>query len=51
MTIKQAKKILGSLADNIPDEEIEKEIKVAELLKTLYFNHNSGNNKAIYGKS
>lgn len=37
MTIKQARKMLGKLADNISDEELEKEIKAAELLKTIFF--------------
>ncbi len=51
MTIKQAKKLLGKLADNISDKELEQEIKTSELLKTLYFssilsNNNSTNDKA-----
>ena len=39
ITIKQARKILGKLSENISDDELEKEIKVAELLKIIYFNN------------
>lgn len=37
MTIAQTKKILGKLAENISDEQIKKEIEVAELLMRIYF--------------
>ena len=37
MTIKQARKILGEQAKGISDEKLEKEIEVAELLKSLFF--------------
>ena len=37
MTIKEARKILGSLATNLSDSEIEQDIKTAEILKNLFF--------------
>lgn len=37
LTITRAKKILGELADNVPDEQIEQDIRTAELLKNLFF--------------
>jgi len=37
MTISQARKILGKMADKISDEEILEDIKTAELLKNLFF--------------
>ena len=37
--VEQAKKILGNLANGISDEEILREIKVAQLLKALFFTH------------
>ena len=57
MTIKQARKVLGKLSENISDEELEREIKAAELLKTLFFqNLNTSGTpqllaKSSYGKS
>lgn len=38
MTIKKARQILGKLAKNISDEELERDICCAELLKDLFFN-------------
>lgn len=37
ITIKQARKILGKLAENVSDADLESEIKAADLLKTLFF--------------
>lgn len=37
MTIKQARTILGKLAIDISDEELEKDIEAATLLKDLFF--------------
>lgn len=37
LTLIGAKKILGSLANGIPDEEILADIEVAELFKELFF--------------
>jgi hypothetical protein len=37
MTIKQARKIIGVLSDNISDDEIERDIEAATLLKDLFF--------------
>ncbi len=51
MTINNARKLLGKLADEVSDEELVKEIKAAELLKTMYFSHKLSNNKAIHGKT
>lgn len=51
LTIKQARKILGVLAEGLTDEELEKEIKGAELLKALYMNVVTRDNKHIYGKT
>ena len=58
MTIRQARQILGKLANNISDVELERDIKVAELLKNLYFqkvvkeaSDKSPFNKSNYGKT
>lgn len=51
LTLIHARKILGKLAENVSDEEISMEIKVAELLKTLYFNNSMSNNKSKNGKT
>ncbi len=45
ITLKQARKLLGKIAENISDEELEKDIKTAELLKAIYFNITIGQNK------
>lgn len=37
MTINEARKILGVLSDNISDDEIERDIEAARLLKDLFF--------------
>lgn len=37
LTITQAKKILGKAAEGISDEQLEQDIRAAELLKNLYF--------------
>lgn len=37
LTIKEARKILGKLADTISDKELEKEIDSAALLKDIFF--------------
>jgi len=37
MNVKQARKILGDQAKNLPDEVILQDIKTAEILKNLFF--------------
>jgi hypothetical protein len=37
MNVKQARKILGDQAINLPDEVILQDIKTAEVLKSLFF--------------
>jgi hypothetical protein len=37
MTIKQARTILGKEAEGISNEEIQRDIEAAELLKNLFF--------------
>lgn len=58
LTIKRARKILGKAADHINDEEIKKDIDVAELLKGLFFSQymrrsktKPSMNKEAYGKA
>ena len=46
MTIKQARKLLGKMAEPISDEELEKEIQTANLLKELFFNFSARNQKS-----
>jgi len=38
MTIKQARKILGKQSRGVSDKELQRDIEVAELLKSLFFN-------------
>jgi len=51
ISIKQARKLLGKLAHDVSDIELEKEIKAAELLKALYFTYPSSDNKPNNGKA
>ncbi len=55
MTIKQAREKLGKLAENLSDEELSEEIKVAELLKNIFFcqyqNQYGNNYNKINGKT
>jgi len=37
MNVKQARKILGDQANNLPDEVLLQDIKTAEVLKNLFF--------------
>lgn len=37
LTIEKARKILGQSADKITDQELERDIAVAETLKNLFF--------------
>ena len=37
LTIARARKILGKVPDNVTDEEIEKDIKVVEMFKNLFY--------------
>jgi len=37
MTINAARKILGRLAKELSDDEIQRDIKLAEILKNLFF--------------
>lgn len=47
MTLKDARKILGKEAENLTDEELEKTIESATLLKDLFFdNYIKGQQKA-----
>jgi hypothetical protein len=52
MTIKEARKFLGKLAENISDQELEADIRAAKMLKSLYISHlkRSGELKNSYGK-
>lgn len=45
MTIKQARKLLGKMAESLSDEELEKEIQSANLLKELFFILSARNQK------
>ena len=36
-SIAKARKMLGSLADNVSDEQIQKDTLVAEVIKNLFF--------------
>ncbi len=45
MDIKEAKKILGSEADGISNEQLEKEIDTANLLKNIFFSLQKKANK------
>ncbi|MGI5841265.1 MAG: hypothetical protein ACOX6N_03550 [Patescibacteria group bacterium] len=57
LTLTKARKILGKLAEGVSDADLEKEMKTAQLLKMLYFNHlkkvqpNSSYNKEANGKT
>lgn len=56
LTIKRARKILGTLADDIPDDVLENDIRTAELLKSIFFKQytsrsTKGYNKYTNGKS
>lgn len=37
LTLKSARKLLGKDAQNVSDEELEKDIETAQLLKDLFF--------------
>jgi len=37
MTIEQARKLLGKEAENLSDEELQRDIDVATMLKDLFF--------------
>lgn len=37
ISVKRARKLLGILAKGIPDEQLEKELLVAEYLMTVFF--------------
>ena len=39
LTIGKARLILGKLAENLPDDEIDRDIKVAEILSSLFFQY------------
>ena len=45
MTTKQARKILGRVADSLTDEDLQKDIRVAEVLKNLFFSNSFSRNK------
>lgn len=52
LTLTHARKILGKLAESVSNEELEREIEMAELLKSLYFNYNSSHklSNSVYNK-
>ena len=37
MTVKEARKIIGKDAENLSDQEVVRDIEVAEFLKNLFF--------------
>ena len=39
MTTKEARKLLGTEADNISDEQLQKEIDTANLFKNAFFDY------------
>lgn len=39
LTLKNARKILGKDAQNVSDEDLEKDIETATLLKNLFFDN------------
>ncbi len=45
INLRKARKILGKLAENISDDELEKELQTARLLKDLFFSFNTRNKK------
>ncbi|NTU47037.1 hypothetical protein HGA88_05410 [Candidatus Roizmanbacteria bacterium] len=57
LTLTKARKILGKLAEDVSDADLEQEMKTAQLLKMLYFSHlkktpsNSSYNKETNGKT
>lgn len=51
MTTKQARKVLGKQASGISEEELEKDIEMAELLKNLFFVTTTSKQKAsVYSR-
>ena len=46
ITIKNARKMLGRLAENISDNELDEEIQTAKLLKDLFFAINARHKKS-----
>lgn len=46
MTINETRKLLGKLAKGISDVEIQKDIKIAVLLKDLFFEITSSKNQS-----
>jgi len=50
MTIKQARKILGKMAEGLSDKEILRDIRSAELLKNLFFENYLNQSKKTYNK-
>lgn len=57
LTVNRARKILGKTAAGLSDDEIEKDIKLAEILKHLFFSQyvrkskSKYDNKEVHGKS
>jgi hypothetical protein len=47
LTIKRARKILGNQAKQVSDDEIARDIQVAELLKNIFFNKMRSNLKDL----
>lgn len=46
LTVSKARKLLGKLAEGTSDGELEEEIKMAELFKTIFFNQLKSNKKS-----
>lgn len=51
ITINQARKILGNLASDVSDEELQQDIETAELLKTLFFSTSKVRIQKTYNKN
>lgn len=48
LSIKRARKILGKTATGLSDKELEKDIKLAEILKNLFFSQYVRRSKSKY---
>lgn len=53
LTILKARKLLGKLAEGTSDEELAKEIEMAELFKTIFFSQlkSSKKSEVIFNKN
>lgn len=48
MTVAQARRVLGSLAQDVSDEQILEEIELAEIFKNVFFRLMTSNTKLDY---